>query len=626
MYRESLTPRLLLADEIPIGSPAETKPSMQGYQTSPHIYMRHYSNGVAVVNSDKSASHTVQLSEPMFAATPSSGGGEIPDDTCATPSCGIPQSWAVDYGAAETRSVSLAPMSGAVLVRLAPEPSPALSCPEKVEASSPGLFCDTRVKGAYVLCPAAERYFCPSGQACNQTDPAGVVDCHAESPSAADPVLPIPAPILPGDESIADAGSATRAECASVSPATPALVCVADDGGGASFQVCPNGTQVSCGAAFVGAKCWPGAPRRVLCGAAQPSFPMPRLPGIPKNSGQTINVSDPRVILWNGRWAASSLGAHPEWTNGMMCGWPGCSVNFTFRGTGTAAVQASGCKQVNVVVDGAAQGYFSEYPQVPIPFVTVAANVSATAPHTVTLQSRGEYPGASCNVFAIQLGAGGQLLPPPQPKPRRRIVCVGDSISCGFGNECGDGSPSTQNAAESYCPMLGRLFDADVHIIAKSGMGMLKNYNDKVIPTHPNMPDLWNRTLCGSAQPAWPSSSWVPDLAIGNLGTNDYSTQPNPTADQFHDGYLAFSKRLKSLFPGAKQVFMSGPMWCCHVCKTCCETVHSVANEVGAAVVDMACLDYSKPGLVGCAGHPSVAGHQKMVNDTAPAIRHLMGW
>ena len=72
-------------------------------------------------------------------------------------------------------------------------------------------------------------------------------------------------------------------------------------------------------------------------------------------------------------------------------------------------------------------------------------------------------------------------------------------------------------------------------------------------------------------EPAWPSSSWVPDLAIVNLGTNDFSTQPNPTAEQFHDGYLAFSKRLKSLFPGAKQLFMSGPMWCCRA-PACCQS------------------------------------------------------
>jgi hypothetical protein len=265
--------------------------------------------------------------------------------------------------------------------------------------------------------------------------------------------------------------------------------------------------------------------------------------------------------------------------------------------------------------------------QVPVPFVTVVANVSTTTAHTVTLQSRaGEQ--TTCNIFAVQLGVGGTLLAPPQAKLRRRIVCVGDSISCGYGNECGDGSPSTQNGAESYCPMLGRLFDADVHVIAKSGMGLLKNYNDKSIPTHPNMPDLWNRTLCGSVEPAWPfaSVSWVPDIIIVNLGTNDYSTAPQPSAEQFYAGYLAFSKRLANLFPHAKQLFMSGPMWCCHVCKTCCETVHKVANDTGAAVVDMSCDVYNRHGLVGCAGHPNVAGHKKMVNDTVPTVRRLMGW
>jgi hypothetical protein len=226
-------------------------------------------------------------------ATPSSGGGELPDDTCATPNCGIPSSWAVGYSAATVTSVSVPPMSGAVLVRLAPEPSPALSCPAKLVAATPGLFCDARVHGAYVLCPAAERFFCPHGHTCNQTEPAGVVDC---------------VPPATGMQTGATFGSSTttssdvpasQATCNSVPAANPSLVCMKGDGSGSNFQVCPNGTKVDCGAALE-AQCWAGAPRRVLCGAAQPSFPMPKLLPIGKD-GPKINASDPRVVLWSGR-------------------------------------------------------------------------------------------------------------------------------------------------------------------------------------------------------------------------------------------------------------------------------------------------------------------------------------
>lgn len=343
--------------EIPIGHPTQTKPNMQGYAKAPHVYMREYSNGLVIVNSDKASAHTVQLSSGLFPATPSAGGGDLPDDTCASPKCGIPSSWAVGYSTAAVTSLSVPAMSGAVLVKLAPEPSPALSCPDKVGGATPGLYCDTRVKGAYVLCPTAERFFCPSGQVCNQTDPAGVVGCTSVASRTG--TTPNSIGSIERATSSSDA-PATHVECASVPAATPSLICLErDNGGGSAFQVCPNGTQVDCDATLEEAQCWAGAPRRVLCGAAQPSFPLPKLPGIEKE-GPKINVSDPRVVLWNGRWAESSLGGE----QGMMCGWPGCSVNFTFRGTDIAAVQQSGCGALNVVVDGTFTGYFIEYPQV----------------------------------------------------------------------------------------------------------------------------------------------------------------------------------------------------------------------------------------------------------------------
>ena len=56
--------------EIPIGHPTQTKPNMQGYAKAPHLYMREYSNGLVIVNSDKTSAHTVQLSSGLFAATP----------------------------------------------------------------------------------------------------------------------------------------------------------------------------------------------------------------------------------------------------------------------------------------------------------------------------------------------------------------------------------------------------------------------------------------------------------------------------------------------------------------------------------------------------------------------------
>merc|ERR1712216_210519 len=152
------------------------------------------------------------------------------------------------------------------------------------------------------------------------------------------------------------------------------------------------------------------------------------------------------------------------------------------------------------------------------------------------------------------------------------------------------------------------------------GEGMVKNYG-QTPPSHPNMRDLFNRTICGKEEPVWDTTQWIPDLVVINLGTNDYSTKPHPTDADFMNAYVGFSNHLKTLWPKVKQVFHSGPMWCCHVCGTCCDIVHRAASAQGAGIVDMLCQDYSGKGLeylVGCAGHPSVLGHRKMLNGTIP--------
>jgi hypothetical protein len=64
----------------------------------------------------------------------------------------------------------------------------------------------------------------------------------------------------------------------------------------------------------------------------------------------------------------------------IVGGWAGCSVNFTFRGTGIAAVQASGCGSLNVLLDGKPQGYFAEYPQVGVILSSSSCNHNLYVP------------------------------------------------------------------------------------------------------------------------------------------------------------------------------------------------------------------------------------------------------
>ncbi len=115
-----------------------------------------------------------------------------------------------------------------------------------------------------------------------------------------------------------------------------------------------------------------------------------------------------------------------------------------------------------------------------------------------------------------------------------------------------------------------------------------------------------------------------------NLGTNDYSTQPWPSDDQFIGGYQALIADIESAYTGVgsgmpKLVLVCGPM---QTTPAHCTNVQTVANQYGEGayfiningVLNDPSTDY------GCDGHPSVIGHGKMAAALAPFIQSIMNW
>lgn len=70
-----------------------------------------------------------------------------------------------------------------------------------------------------------------------------------------------------------------------------------------------------------------------------------------------------------------------------------------------------------------------------------------------------------------------------------------------------------------------------------------------------------------------------------NLGTNDFSTQPNPTRDQFESGYYEFIARIRYVYGMDLPLFLvCGPM----IGDPCCQYVQEVVSNVdGAHYVDL---------------------------------------
>ena len=75
--------------------------------------------------------------------------------------------------------------------------------------------------------------------------------------------------------------------------------------------------------------------------------------------------------------------------------------------------------------------------------------------------------------------------------------------------------------------LVGKTFEADIEVLAISGIGLTQNANAKhkwmLGPL--TLPDFYNRTMEHDSDPAkeWDPANFVPDLVVISLGGNDYN-------------------------------------------------------------------------------------------------------
>ncbi len=146
--------------------------------------------------------------------------------------------------------------------------------------------------------------------------------------------------------------------------------------------------------------------------------------------------------------------------------------------------------------------------------------------------------------------AGCELLPPPV-WPERRLMFIGDSVTCGEYNERfppeNDRSPRTTNAARSYGMLLARWLNAQVHLVSYGGRGIIRNWDGR---TNVNtVPVFFPRALPDDPGSAWDHTKYSPDVIVINDGT-DLDSGPMDDA-KFIEAYAAFVATVRKAHPGA---------------------------------------------------------------------------
>lgn len=204
-----------------------------------------------------------------------------------------------------------------------------------------------------------------------------------------------------------------------------------------------------------------------------------------------------------------------------------------------------------------------------------------------------------------------------------KMFVIGDSITCGYGVEgeypC-TWSASTENIRDSYASLVADSVGAEVHTIAWSGKGVVRNYGD-VNPTSSNpMPMYYNRTLGISSDPSlyWDPNSFVPDVVLVTLGSNDYSTTPHPSDSDFITGYTNLLTQLRTDFPNAKIAAVCEPKPGGNEC----ENVKYSADTSGATYIRIPDDIYVDP--QGCDYHPSIQGQKNIAAVVTPIVQEML--
>ena len=303
--------------------------------------------------------------------------------------------------------------------------------------------------------------------------------------------------------------------------------------------------------------------------------------------------------------------------------WSGAGFVARFRGTGIAVRLRDDRNEHQVVLDGrvlprlvAARGVE----------LYVVAHDLQPGEHRIEVYRRTEALFGVTRFLGVDV-TGGRLLD-AGPAPARRIEVVGDSISCGYGNEgslpdCRF-SAAAENHWASYGAVLARALDAELSTVAWSGRGVVRNYAGE---PGDHMGQLYGRTLPESASSLW-SQGESHDAVIVNLGTNDFSTEPDPAEGEFVRGYAELLERIRRANPRAFVLCTIGPMLGGADLERA-EAAIALAVERRRSAGDARVATHrmtTRNERPGCDWHPGLETHRRMATELAAPIRAALGW
>ncbi len=310
----------------------------------------------------------------------------------------------------------------------------------------------------------------------------------------------------------------------------------------------------------------------------------------------------------------------------MRFAWSGSRIDFRFTGTSVTVLLSPSPGAESAPSDTLVDYYHILLDGVehtkrlteddPIAFSSLQDTI-----HSLTIFKRTEALVAE-GIFEGVILAAGQKLLPPLSQIKRKIEFIGNSITCGYGNEGNSKechfSPDTENAWMTYSHLTAMALEAQYVSVCYSGKGVYQNYGKT---KNQLMPELW-RKYSPIIEEEW-HFDWTPDIVVVNLGTNDFAHEV-PSKTEFVLAYQNFIQGIIQQYPQAKIVCLTGSM----MTGRNLEILKSYLAEVVSIFPEekMYRFDLSPQGDLGmgCDWHPNIAQHTKNAQELSEFLSNII--
>lgn len=301
--------------------------------------------------------------------------------------------------------------------------------------------------------------------------------------------------------------------------------------------------------------------------------------------------------------------------------YPGTTAMVRFKGTGIGMEASPGSGKFMVEIDGSDPVAVNFTPSDSL--LTLAENLKDTIHDVrITYALEGYELKPRFRGFVID----GKLLPAAF-RPDLKIEFIGNSITCGYGieddNPDHDFSYDTENHTMTYAYKTARALDADFNVVARSGIGIYRNYGGAREGDTQTMPLEYDYTMLYNHDHEWDHSKFHPDIICINLGTNDTSLD-NYDIALYEQRYRDFLSHLRDIHPKAKIVLLTGAM----LQDQALADVKTVLDRLASEDSQVYRFDMSpQTGELGygASWHPSARQAERMADELIPFLRELTG-